>query len=510
MNGNPGHALHNMASRRSVGSPSAAIVPAVASSLRSVMMYNHNALTQAISQIEAIGDIQNELVNARSAHAQVSKDLQMAVERSANQALQLQQTQDELRAANQKLHGAREQLRLLESRLVAADGRASSEQAIHHPRVQALESALNGANQQINELTRRLQMATSAAIASQHSDNPVIKIESLNQSSPRAQTLERRLAMILGLSDQDLTAATNQLVETLTGPNTSVISGEIFAHFKALRSEFNTVLNAAQTCASRNAMLEATLTTIRDLRIGTSPTIPQPTMSETRPSTDTSAPQESPIDGEIEMDIERTEAARVARQSSSATPTIQPQSVTPQQRPPSTQPGNTLQLVGTPTNHASSTQQQDSPQRKRQRTLTSGGTEPLPRDHILHAHVRLVTTTYKIEPADGAPNGSDTSAAQKKLVCKLCETRHKSQSDHQIAVFPYDRDTPITVPQLAEAESTRARIEPWISHIQQQHQRMYTTIMGRMGAKSSTSTPTATTTTTSMPTSVPTPVLPTP
>ncbi|CAE6419286.1 unnamed protein product [Rhizoctonia solani] len=239
MNGNPGHAPHSMAGppRRSGSSPSAGLAPTIASSLRNVMMYNHNALTQAISQIEAIGDIQNELVNARSAHAQASNDLQMTIERSAAQNLQLQKTQDELRAANQKLHGAREQLRQVESRLVAADGRTSSEQASQHSRVQALESALTSATQQINELTRRLQMATSAAIVSQHSDNPVTEIEVLNQSLSRVQ---------------DLTAVTSQLVETLTGPNTSVVWGEIFAHFKALRGEFDAGVYLAQCHARSN------------------------------------------------------------------------------------------------------------------------------------------------------------------------------------------------------------------------------------------------------------------
>ncbi|CCO27339.1 hypothetical protein BN14_01377 [Rhizoctonia solani AG-1 IB] len=213
--------------RRSGSSPSAGLVPAIASSLRNVMMYNHTTLTQAISQIEAIGDIQNELVNARSAHAQLSNDLQMTIERSNTQSLLLKQTQDELRAANQKLHGAREQLRLVESRLVAADARSSSGQAPQSSKVQALESALSSANQQINELTRRLQMATSAAIASQHSDSPITETEVLNRSSARVQALERRLAVIFGLSDQDLAALTSQLVETLTGPNTNAVSGEV-------------------------------------------------------------------------------------------------------------------------------------------------------------------------------------------------------------------------------------------------------------------------------------------
>ncbi|CAE6423694.1 unnamed protein product [Rhizoctonia solani] len=408
--------------RRSGSSPSAGLVPAIASSLRNVMMYNHTTLTQAISQIEAIGDIQNELVNARSAHAQLSNDLQMTIERSNTQSLLLKQTQDELRAANQKLHGAREQLRLVESRLVAADARSSSGQAPQSSKVQALESALSSANQQINELTRRLQMATSAAIASQHSDSPITETEVLNRSSARVQALERRLAVIFGLSDQDLAALTSQLVETLTGPNTNAVSGEIFAYFKAMRGEFDAVCNATRTSTARNAMLEATLTTIRDLRIGTPLTAPRSIITEVRPTVGDNLTQASPVDGEIEMDVERTEAARVARQGSSVTPTAQPQPVGPQQqRPSSIQPSEIPQQVGTPTQPTSFAQQQDSPQRKRQRTLTSGSMEPLPRDHILHAHVSLVANTYRIEAARSASNSGDSATGQKQLVCKLCE-----------------------------------------------------------------------------------------
>ncbi|KAH7344620.1 hypothetical protein B0J17DRAFT_636178 [Rhizoctonia solani] len=228
MNGNPAHMPPNMSGppRRIGSSPAAGLVPNIASSLRSVMMYNNNALSQAISQIEAIGDIQSELVNARSAHAQASKDLQVWIERNTTQNHQLQKAQDDLRAVTQKLHGAREQLSLLESRLATLDGKSSSGQGPQHVKVQTLESALNAANQQIVELTKKLQMATSAAIAAQHSDNPVAETDVLAQSSSRVQTLERRLVMILGLSEQDLTTVTDRL-EALAGPNASIILGEL-------------------------------------------------------------------------------------------------------------------------------------------------------------------------------------------------------------------------------------------------------------------------------------------
>ncbi|CCO27338.1 hypothetical protein BN14_01376 [Rhizoctonia solani AG-1 IB] len=169
-------------------------------------------------------------------------------------------------------------------------------------------------------------------------------------------------------------------------------------------------------------MLEATLTTIRDLRIGTPLTAPRSIITEVRPTVGDNLTQASPVDGEIEMDVERTEAARVARQGSSVTPTAQPQPVGPQQqRPSSIQPSEIPQQVGTPTQPTSFAQQQDSPQRKRQRTLTSGSMEPLPRDHILHAHVSLVANTYRIEAARSASNSGDSATGQKQLVCKLCE-----------------------------------------------------------------------------------------
>ncbi|KAG8690996.1 hypothetical protein FRC11_007570 [Ceratobasidium sp. 423] len=419
--------------RRSGNSPSAGLVPTVTASLRSVMMYNHNALSQAISQMEAIGDIQNELVNARSAHAQASKDLHNCMELNNAQSRQLQQTQADLRAVTQNLHGAREQLSLLESRLAAVDGKSPFGQGTQPAKasnyfVQALESALNAANQQIIELTRKLQMATSAAIAAQHSDNPVAEMDVLSHSPSRVQVLERRLAVILGLSDQDLAVATTQLVETLTGPNASVTPAEVFAHFKALRNEFDAVLSAAQSYTSRNALLEATVTTIRDLHISAAPTVTHPTITGVRPTPDKKpSPQDSPVEGEIEMDVERTEAARVARQNSSATPSAQPQAVAPpQQRPPSIQPPDASRPVGvassTPIQPTFFAQGVDSPQRKRQRTLTSGGTpEPLPRDDILHVYIRLVNTTYRIQPVEGTSNSENTPAGQKQLVCKLCE-----------------------------------------------------------------------------------------
>ncbi|CAE6521873.1 unnamed protein product [Rhizoctonia solani] len=487
MNGNPTHMPPNMSGppRRSGSSPSAGLVPTITSSLRSVMMYNHNALTQAISQMEAVGDIQNELVNARSAHAQASKDLHIWMERNAAQNRQLQQTQAELRATTQSLHGAREQLGLLESRLAAVDGKSTFGQGTQPAKVQALESALYAANQQILGLTRKLQMATSAAIAAQHSGNPVTEVDVLSQSSSRVQALERRLALILGLSDQDLAMATDRLVETLTGPNSSTTPTEVFAHFKALRGEFDAVLDAARSYTSRNAMLEATVTTIRDLHIGAAPTVTQPTTTGVHSTVDKEPSlQDSPAEGDVEMDVERTEAARVARQNSSATPSAQPQAATPSQRPPSIQPPDASRPVGvassTPTQPTFFAQGVDSPQRKRQRTLTNSSTpEPLPRDDILHVYVRLVNATYKLQPVEGASNGENTLVGQKQLVCKLCETRHKDQPEFPVTVFPYDRDTPPAVPPLADAEPTRARVQPWIDHIQQKHPKPYNAIMGR-------------------------------
>ncbi|CAE6531819.1 unnamed protein product [Rhizoctonia solani] len=501
MNGNLTQMPPNMSGshRRSGSTPSVGLIPTITSSLRSAMMYNRDALTQAISQIEAIGDIQNELVNARAAHAQASKDLQICMERNLAQSRQLLQTQDELRVVTQNLHGAREQLGLLESRLASVDGKALTGQGAQQNKVQALESSLSGANQQIIELTKKLQMATSAAIAAQRSDNPIAKVEVLPQSSSRVRVLERRLAMVLGLSDQDLAMATDQLVETLTGPNASVTPREVggqqkmqasvFAYFKALRSEFDTVVEAAQSYTSRNAMLEATITTIKGLHISATPIVTRPTAADIHTTIDRNTPlRDSPIDGEIEMDVERTEAARAARQSSSTTPSAQPQPIV---RPPSIQPPDASRSVGvassTPTQPTFFAQQTDSPQRKRQRTLTSGGTpEPLPRDDILHVYIRLVSATYKVQPVGGASGDENAPAGQKQLVCKLCEIRRRDQPGFPVAIFPYDRDTLPSVPPLADAEPTRTRVQPWIDHIQQKHQKMYSTIIERARPRSST------------------------
>ncbi|KAH7344619.1 hypothetical protein B0J17DRAFT_8872 [Rhizoctonia solani] len=259
------------------------------------------------------------------------------------------------------------------------------------------------------------------------------------------------------------------------------------------------VLNAAQSYVSRNAMLEATNTTIRDLHITAAPIVARPTVADVRTVVDKNPPlQDSPAD-EVEMDVERTEAARVARQSSrqnsSATPSAQPQPVAPpQQRPPSIQPPDASQPTGatssTPTQPAFFAQETGSPQRKRQRTLTSGSTpEPLPRDDILHLYIRLVTATYKVRPMGAAPDGE--KAGQKQLVCKLCETRHKDQPTFPVTVFPYDRDTLPVVPPLIDAEPTRSQVQPWIEHIQQKHPKPYNTIMERAKPRPSTTTPTA-------------------
>ncbi|EUC65332.1 hypothetical protein RSOL_444970 [Rhizoctonia solani AG-3 Rhs1AP] len=235
MNGIPTHMPPNMSGppRRSGNSPAGGLVPTITSSLRGVIMYNQTALTQAISQIEAIGDIQNELVNARSAHAQVSKDLQICMERHAAQSRLLLKTQDELRVTTQNLHGAREQLGLLESRLASVDGKEQVGQGVQQ-------------NKASNYFVYS-DMATSAAIAAQHSDNPIAKVDVLPQSSSRVRALERRLAVVLGMSDQDLTMASDRLVETPTGPNARATPGEVdgqqrtqvLACFKALRSEFD-------------------------------------------------------------------------------------------------------------------------------------------------------------------------------------------------------------------------------------------------------------------------------
>lgn len=128
MNGNPQRLPQNAASPLNrgsnalpPGSPTASLIPTITSSLRNILINNNNALSQAISQLEVAGDIQGELVAARAAHAQVSRDLRVAMDQNMNQGLQLQQSQTDLAAVNQKLHGAREQLKLLEARIASGD-----------------------------------------------------------------------------------------------------------------------------------------------------------------------------------------------------------------------------------------------------------------------------------------------------------------------------------------------------------------------------------------------------
>jgi hypothetical protein len=112
-----------------------------------------------------------------------------------------------------------------------------------------------------------------------------------------------------------------------------------------------------------------------------------------------------PNDGDIAMDIERTEAARAARQNTEPpTPTqpIDPTQTPPVSSVPIVQPQATVP-------------QTDAPQRKRQRTSTEASTpDPLPRDDMLHPFVRIVNTTYQLK-ADGVHEG------QRQIVCKWCE-----------------------------------------------------------------------------------------
>lgn len=53
--------------------------------------------------------------------------------------------------------------------------------------------------------------------------------------------------------------------------------------------------------------------------------------------------------------------------------------------------------------------------------MTAASPEPLPRDDMLHAFVRLVNTTYEIKSTEGAQNEEGLQGGQKRLVCKMCE-----------------------------------------------------------------------------------------
>lgn len=496
MNGNPQRLPPNVASplNRSSnplppGSPTAGLIPTIASSLRNVLINNNNALNQAISQLEVVGDIQNELVAARAAHAQVSRDLRVAMDQNMSQGFQLQQSRNDMNIVTQKLHGAREQLRLLEARIASGDlqmaGRHASQDTRAREQFEALNSAFNSANQQIIELTKKLQMATSAATVAQTSENVLPAVDTLATSSTRVHDLEKRLAVLLKLSDEDFNADANQPIPAV-GPNTNGEMGRaeklrILAHFKNLRSEFDSVRNSAQAYASRNAALEATLTTIRALHIEAAPLVTHPLVSHS-PELIAPAVQQLPNDGDVEMDIERTEAARTSRQVTQpptpSQPTHQIQLPTGPMAPPSA-PATPSQ----PTFFA----QSDIPQRKRQRTLTEASTpEPLPRDDILNAFIRIVQTMYEIGSGEDTPSGeAGAQTKSKRLVCKLCKSRHNKQPDYQVTSFPYDQDTPVAVPSLANAESTRTLVRPWVEHVQEGHPKPYTAMMDKFKANTS-------------------------
>jgi hypothetical protein len=126
------------------------------------------------------------------------------------------------------------------------------------------------------------------------------------------------------------------------------------------------------------------------------------------------------------MDVERTEAARVARQVNGPPTQAQPPTASLAAQHPTMIPLPTapVTLGSAPSTPSQPTffAQSELPQRKRQRTSTEASApEPLPRDDVLHAFIRLVNTTYEIRPIEGVPADAASQGTQKQLVCKMCE-----------------------------------------------------------------------------------------
>jgi hypothetical protein len=230
---------------RSPGSPNAGLIPNVTATLRSIQSQNNNALAHVISQLEAANDIQNELVNARAAHAQVSMDLRMAVDQNITQGMQLQQSKNELASVNVMLHAAREQMLFMERKIENAGAEATTREQraaaareadakacvsaacctyldlteTHIQRqIEALSLALGAANSQILVLNNKLQSVTTAAAAIQ-SDKPATPtIEIFKAGVSSLQELDQWLSSALGNPDQDMNGVAKEMASPAVEP----------------------------------------------------------------------------------------------------------------------------------------------------------------------------------------------------------------------------------------------------------------------------------------------------
>ncbi|KAG9101168.1 hypothetical protein FRC06_003304 [Ceratobasidium sp. 370] len=426
------------------------VIPSVAATLRSLQTQNVSALNHAIAQLDTASEIQNELVSARAAYAQVSSDLRKAVDQNLVQATQLQQSKEELHSVNVMLHGAREQLFLLERKLenIGVEAAARERQrtaardAEKDGQIEALSSSLQVANAKITDLNNKLQSVIAAVGALRAAEPASPTNEAFEASSSSLHNFDQWLASYSEDLGQDIGTKADGMTSSLlesTNPTSSVPlsdvssstnqlhnlspesreeinqlvkswfqahkeekqqvlpSTQILSRLKSLRADFGNTLDIARASASRSSALEATLKAVSALEIQPASLVPNPV-----PGTES----------EVEMDEERTQAARAARQASM--PTIS-DAQSPYILSTVTQPS-------TPSRPAFALGSV-SPQRKRQRTSTRPSTpEQLPRDHELHALVRLVNTAYDIRGGQsGAGNGGDPQRAPRQLVCKACQ-----------------------------------------------------------------------------------------
>ncbi|KAG8683467.1 hypothetical protein FRC08_014264 [Ceratobasidium sp. 394] len=483
----------------SSGNTSMGLIPGVAATLRSLQAQNFSALSQAIAQLDSASEIQNELVSARAAYAQVSSDLRKAVDQNLVQANQLQQSKDELNSVNVMLHGAREQLFLLERKLenIGVEAAARERQrtaardAEKEGQIEALSSALQVANARITNLNNKLQSVTTAVGPIRAAEPASLTKETFEASSSSLQKFDQWLSsysedlgqavgtkvggmtsppleatsMASSVSLDNINSSTNQLHnlppelgEEITQLVNTCFQAhkdekqKILSQLRSLRADFGNILNVARASASRSTALEATFKTILALELQPASLVPNPLAG---------------MEGDVEMDEERTQAARAARQASM--PTIS-DAQSPYILSAVTQPSTPSQPMF-PLGSVS-------PQRKRQRTSTGASTpEQLPRDHELHALVRLVNTAYDIRGGQNGTDGGDPQPVQRQLVCRACNARHQAQPEYALTSFDYDQDSKLVVPSLAGAEQAQTRIRPWVMHIEDKHQKMYARFM---------------------------------
>ncbi|QRW05199.1 hypothetical protein RhiLY_04198 [Ceratobasidium sp. AG-Ba] len=464
------------------------IISNVTAALRILQTHNAGVLNQAISQLEAVHDIQNELVSARAAYSQVSSDLRKAVDQNLSQAAELLKSRDELHSQNVKLHAAREQLFVLEkqlestgSQVAAHERQLAAVRAEKDKQIEGLTAALQVANTRIASLGRKLQSVAAAVETVETSESVALSGKAigtspfslrdldewlsssskrLDEATAKAQQMAASLAEPVGIASCNVTEVPTGEPSALSEESKEGIARlvktsfqtskdekqQIFSHLKSLRAEYSNILDVAQTSVSRNLVLERAFKIIQDLNVKITASVH-------------GTPAE--VDVEIKMDRERTEAGKVIRQANNRTPSIKSATTSP--------------LISSCTSYPPTPSQSvfsfgsASPQRKRQRTSTDSATpEPLPRDDELYAFVRLIHTAYEIRsPQQGA----------KQLVCKACDGRHKTQPEFPATTFEYPLDQKIAIPSFANAEHTRIQIRPWVAHLQEVHRGLYAGFM---------------------------------